>query len=419
MKKSTWFNTLSLVIFGILVISFFIAAGFTNNFTIVNDPQGLLDAVVDIFAFRKLEAGAVYITLTILTYVYLVVWLVLIVVYIVRAQVKKRKGIAKTVVFSIVHMILFTVLMVAAVAIINSDIANLGNKFTDVDLLVYYISGYLPETSKLNVGQVVIALVVIALIVAFIVLPFMAFWKELGLLEIPEEEKDDTEYELLTENELREIIREELLEYFGQPREEQPAPQVIVVEKPVAEPVKEEVVEEEVIVAPVVEEPVVEVVEEVIVEEPVVEAPKAPTPARFSFTERITMVEEDQLDIYNELRNYLESYGLKSRISSTGDTYRLHKVTYAKVVFAGKKVKLYMKLNPADYVDTTVPFEVSNKDVYAEIPFVFKVKSGLSLRRAKELIDDMMAKAEPALEKIAEPKDIDYARDLKAQELAK
>jgi hypothetical protein len=35
---------------------------------------------------------------------------------------------------------------------------------------------------------------------------------------------------------------------------------------------------------------------------------------------------------------------------------------------------------------------VSHKNIYADIPLVFKVKSELSMRRAKQLISDVMEK---------------------------
>jgi hypothetical protein len=81
------------------------------------------------------------------------------------------------------------------------------------------------------------------------------------------------------------------------------------------------------------------------------------------------------------------------------------------MIFSGKKVKLFLKLNPADYKDSTIPFDdISHKKSYAEIPFVFKVKSGLSLRRAKALIKEMMDNNGIIQE--SEPKKVKYAEML-------
>ena len=98
---------------------------------------------------------------------------------------------------------------------------------------------------------------------------------------------------------------------------------------------------------------------------------------------------------YNEIKSELLSYGLKSRVSNKGDSFRLHRKFYTRIVIAGKTLKLYMALNPNDYKDTTIPYKDGSKfKKYQEIPFIFKVKSDLSLRRAKSLIADMAAQQE-------------------------
>jgi hypothetical protein len=63
------------------------------------------------------------------------------------------------------------------------------------------------------------------------------------------------------------------------------------------------------------------------------------------------------------------------------------------MVIAGKYLKLYFALNPEDYKDTTYPFEdASRMGAHKDTPFVFKIKSGLSVRRAKVLIKDAASK---------------------------
>ena len=76
-----------------------------------------------------------------------------------------------------------------------------------------------------------------------------------------------------------------------------------------------------------------------------------------------------------------------------GDSFRLHRVTYCKIAMAGKGLKLYLALDPADYANTTLPIkDASSKAAYRETPLVFKVKSGLSVRRAEDLIRECMDK---------------------------
>jgi membrane protein implicated in regulation of membrane protease activity len=168
-----------------------------------------------------------------------------------------------------------------------------------------------------------------------------------------------------------------------------------VKEEPKVEPVKEEPKKEE--PAPVVEEVKEEpapVVEEPapVVEEP---APKKPKAEFVPFGVRLAQADPFVRDAYNELKAEVLSYGIKSRVSSTGDTFRLHKKTYVKMVVAGKYLKLYLALNPEDYKDTTYPFEDASKmGAHEDAPFVFKIKSGLSVRRAKVLIGDAAKKDE-------------------------
>ena len=172
--------------------------------------------------------------------------------------------------------------------------------------------------------------------------------------------------------------KEERKEEPVQEPEPQPEPE------PEPEPVVEEEVQPEPEPAPVVEEPVVEPA-------PEPEAEKAKI-IRIPFQERITSAEQEMKDNYNELKNEILAYGVKSRVSNSGDTFRLHRKTYVKLTIAGKSLKLYFALNPEDYKDSTIPVaDASEKNIYADIPLIFKVKSGLSMRRAKQLIADVMA----------------------------
>ncbi len=124
----------------------------------------------------------------------------------------------------------------------------------------------------------------------------------------------------------------------------------------------------------------------------------APAPAaepfeRISFSERLSKADKVLKEHYNELKSEVLSYGIKSRVSNSGDTFRLHTKTYVKMVVAGKALKLYLALDPKDYKDSTLPIsDASNKGLYKDIPLVFKVKSDLSVRRAKQLIADAAAK---------------------------
>ncbi len=114
---------------------------------------------------------------------------------------------------------------------------------------------------------------------------------------------------------------------------------------------------------------------------------------RIPFQTRMAEIDDELKNRYNELKSEIMSYGVKSRISNSGDTFRLHKITFVKMTIAGKGLKLYMALDPKDYANTTLPIQdAGHKGTYKDIPLVFKVKSDLSMRRAKQLIADVMNK---------------------------
>lgn len=190
-----------------------------------------------------------------------------------------------------------------------------------------------------------------------------------------------------------------------EPVKEEPKPE------PAPEPVKEEPKPEP---APA---PVVEVKPEPVPlftkkpEEP--GKPEAPKYERISFAERLLKSDKELHDLYNELKNEILSYGVKSRISAVGDTFRLHKKMYVRITVAGKSLKLYFALDPKDYEGSTIPVQdASNKEMYAEIPLVFKVKSGLSVRRCKELIQAVMEKDNLEQGEIGK---VNWIKELKAE----
>ncbi len=114
---------------------------------------------------------------------------------------------------------------------------------------------------------------------------------------------------------------------------------------------------------------------------------------RIPFNERMLGADKETQSNYNELKAECLSYGLKSRLSNSGDTFRLHTKTYVKITVAGKGLKLYLALDPKEYANSPIPLhDAGAKNIYKEIPGVFKVKSALSLRRAKQLIADACEK---------------------------
>lgn len=397
------------------------------------------DAIVDFFTGGFIPAGEASGALlqkmiwAIVYMVFLVLVVTSLVVYIVRACQKKQ---TKKLGLNIVWILLFFVVVSLYFFTYYGSITPEGS---EVDRIFLDSFTALGDPSKISVDYYASFLVILGMsltFIAYIVLEVIAYVKTLKLVEKGEVETSEATFAGLTEDEVRQAVREELAAFFENKEE--------TVEEPVVEETKEETVEEKVEETPVEETPVEEKVEETVTEEAVEETPEekveekveeAPvveekveeTPvveepattdananARLSFFDRILLVDDELLDIYNEIKNDILSYGVKSRVSSAGDTFRLHRVTYMKMIFAGKKVKLYMKLNPEDFADSTIPHDnAGDKKLYEEIPFVFKVKSGLSIRRAKALIAEMMEKE--GIQRVKEPGNVDYARELIAE----
>lgn len=114
---------------------------------------------------------------------------------------------------------------------------------------------------------------------------------------------------------------------------------------------------------------------------------------KIPFRERMKGTSFELKENYDDLKNYILSYQVKSRISHSGDTFRLHRKDFIKITIAGKGLKIYYALNPQDYQNSTFPVgDASRKAMYREMPLFFKVKSSLSVKRAKALVDDLMKK---------------------------
>lgn len=133
---------------------------------------------------------------------------------------------------------------------------------------------------------------------------------------------------------------------------------------------------------------------------------------KLNFQEKLLTSGTDLVLAYNSLKNLLMSYGLKDRVSNSGDTFRLHKKTYCKITMGGSHLKIYLALDPKNYLNTAVPVgDASFKELYRDIPLVFRVKSDSSLQRARDLVVDCMNTQN--LTQISEEGQIDYASQLK------
>ena len=414
-KRLHVFSYISLVV-GIVL---FFALGLVGQTFLTDGGDAFTNTLSNLLTFGS----------SVLTSAVALVILLLIVIAIVVVIVEANKHKRPSALYQIIHLVILLIVSLGFLIVVSAY----------KDGISAWFSNALSEASTSGTAHsyliVIGVLLGILLAVIYVLIQIFLYFETLAYIGKPIEEYcDDTCY--LTEEEMRKVIREELLAFYGEKKPEEKVVEPVVKEqkeeaKPVVQPapVQETVTK----VVPVAPAPQVEEKEEdEDIEEPTPDddgdgegEANAKTSlaalhltqadldgnGRISFVERLIVAPDDILDIYNMLKNHILSYGVKSRISASGDTFRLHRQTFMKLTISGKKVKIYLALNPDDYKDSTIPFmDVGHKKSFAEIPFAFKVKSGLSIRRAVELIDQTMKKA--GLVQKNEPKSIDYARDL-------
>ena len=113
---------------------------------------------------------------------------------------------------------------------------------------------------------------------------------------------------------------------------------------------------------------------------------------RANFETRLKNSEFDLRHKYYDLRDYIKWYGLRNRISIPGDTFSYKRQRYVFVTIVGKHIRVYLGLDPNAYADSTIPVEPAQAKKYEDLPCLLRVKSDLSYRRAKKLVDDLMQK---------------------------
>ena len=151
-------------------------------------------------------------------------------------------------------------------------------------------------------------------------------------------------------------------------------------------------------------------VEEAVLAPMVVATEVSARTSRRPFALKLQDADQSIRDLYNEIKAEFISYGLKSRISVAADTFRLHTITYAQIQISGKNLKIYFALDPKDYEGSTYPVtDVSKQKVFADTPVCLKVKSGLSVRRAKDLIEKVCEKKGVIQEE--NPEILDYSKE--------
>lgn len=116
----------------------------------------------------------------------------------------------------------------------------------------------------------------------------------------------------------------------------------------------------------------------------------------YTFEQKLKMAKPVARKYFKEIKAYYEELGFKSALTNSGETFSFKNTKFALITTAGKSgLKIYLKLSPANYEDSTLPFkDVSDKKKYEKTPLLFVVKSDLAVRRAKALMDDIKKELE-------------------------
>lgn len=111
---------------------------------------------------------------------------------------------------------------------------------------------------------------------------------------------------------------------------------------------------------------------------------------RLSFQEKLDQADKDLQKKYRDLASYIQKYKVSDRISLKGDTYSYKRNRLIFIAISGKHLRLLFALDPKDYASSTLPVKPNERKRYEELPLQFEVRSDLSVKRAKTLIDDVM-----------------------------
>lgn len=111
-----------------------------------------------------------------------------------------------------------------------------------------------------------------------------------------------------------------------------------------------------------------------------------------SLTAKICQLKNETKEWYTQLKNELLSYErVKSRMSWRRESFRIGRMTFARLTVRGKTLCLLLAVEPDGYSGTKYTVEdVSNVDSTADTPTLYRIKSERRLKYAKEMIAGVM-----------------------------
>lgn len=111
-----------------------------------------------------------------------------------------------------------------------------------------------------------------------------------------------------------------------------------------------------------------------------------------SFTAKVCQLPNETKEWYSELKNELLAYDrVKERMSWARESFRVGRLTVARLAIRGKTLCLLMAVEPVSYNGTKYVVEdVSDIATTADTPTMYRIKSARRLKYAKEMITGMM-----------------------------
>ncbi len=130
------------------------------------------------------------------------------------------------------------------------------------------------------------------------------------------------------------------------------------------------------------------------------------------YAKKVLLLDAKQKKIYNLLKNKIMSYqGVVNETTKYFDNFTLHNKMVFKLGAVGNTIKLFLSLNPENYPEGQFPHkDVGDQKKHRYTPFLMKVSSKLSIKRALILIDDVAIIQK--LKKIPTYKERDYIKDI-------
>ena len=126
-----------------------------------------------------------------------------------------------------------------------------------------------------------------------------------------------------------------------------------------------------------------------------------------SFMARLSQADDEIKSRYNEIKNHILSYKkVKARVSWGFDSFNSGRNRLIRIQCKGKRLIMYLALNPSDLDRKYRVKDVGEVSRYREVPAMIKIKSERSLKYAKELVDKIMAENELVLKTAYEA--VDY-----------